>query len=433
MVDFACLYARFDPAVALDADDPAYVDWQAEVGLVDVKRQLANCVLLSPRGHSHRLVTGLRGGGKTTELRRLKRRLEELPEGERYFVSFLDADDTLDLDDADPTDLVLAIVARLVADLREAAISIKPGQRLKGFLTAAQEILRSVPDAGVDIELADPLGIAKLSTTLKRRPSVRRRVRELLEGPNLDTLYDAINEEVLPPVRTQLAEEGYAGVLVIVDQLDRVPPQDGRHPMLFWEGRGKLTALDCHVLYTVPIEYALSTAAPGLDQEYGEILGLPLLPVTAADPAVRAAAVGQAKRIALQRIEGCGTTALELFEDPAALDELVELSGGHLRTLFLLVRTAIERSDLAAPLTAAHMASVIAGLAARYLDPLERADREVALLVHETRDKPDGDAMLERFHNLLHNQYVLTYWAGEERWYDWHPLLSRTKLGRPVA
>ena len=428
MVDFACLYARFDPAVALEADDPAYVDWQEEVGLTDVKQQLANCVRLTTTGYSHRLVTGLRGGGKTTELRRLKQALEDGP-GKRYFVSFLDADDTLDLDDADPTDLVLAIVARLIADLRAAKIEVKAGNRLKSFLSAAQEILASVPDAGVDVALTDPLGIAKLSTTLKRQPSIRRRVRDLLEGRNLDTLYDAINEEVLPPVRDRLGRDGFAGVLVVVDQLDRIPPEDDRHRRLFWEGRGKLTALDCHVLYTAPIEYAFSRASQRLDQEYGEILGLPLLPVTAADPGLRDSAIALTRRIAARRIEGCGTTALELFEDPAALDELVELSGGHLRTLFLLVRTAIERSNLSAPLTRAHMTSVIEGLAAKYLDPLEGPEREVALRVHETKQKPDDQGDVDRFHDLLHDQYVLTYWAGDRRWYDWNPLLGRSKLG----
>lgn len=429
MVDFACLYARFDPAVALGPDDPAYVDWQAQVGLTDVKRQLANCVALSRESYSHRLVTGLRGGGKTTELRRLKRALEERSDGERWFVSFLDADDTLDLDDADPTDLVLGVVARLVADLAEAGVTVRVGGKLRAFLEAARDILR---DSGVDVEIGDPLGIAKISATLKRQPSDRRRIRDLLEGRNLDTLYDAINEEVLPPVRERLAADGYAGVLAIVDQLDRVPPHDGRHALLFWEGRGKLKALDCHVLYTVPIEYAFSAAAPGLDQEYGETLGLPLLPVTAADPALRREAIAQASAIATRRIEGCGATALELFEDATALDALVELSGGHLRTLFLLVRTAIERSELVAPLSREHMERVITGLAAKYLDPLEREDREIALLVHATKDKPDDGPLLARFFALLHNQYVLTYWAGDQRWYDWHPLLGRTKLGRPA-
>jgi hypothetical protein len=220
MVDFPCLFQRFDPAVALAADDPAYVDWQSEVGLTDIKRQLANSVLLTTRGYSHRLVTGLRGGGKTTELRRVQRALQTRPEGQRYFVSFLDADDTLDLDDADPTDLVLAVVGQLVTDLKAAGVQVKLGGKLKGFLSTARDILHGIPDAGVSLEIGDPAGIAKLSTTLKRQPSMRRQLRELLEG-NLTTLYDAINDEVLPGVRERLRERGCVGILVIVDQLDR--------------------------------------------------------------------------------------------------------------------------------------------------------------------------------------------------------------------
>jgi len=428
VVDFACLFQRFDPAIALDADDPAYVDWQAAVGLIDVKQQLANSVLLTTQGYSHRLVTGLRGGGKTTELRRLQKTLQERPVGERYFVSFLDADDTLDLDDADPTDLVVAVVRQLVADLRAVDVPVKPGRKLKAFLAAAHELVQALPDAGVDLELGDPLGIAKLSTTLKRQPSRRRELRKLLEG-SLDTLYDAINDELLPAAIERLGQLGYAGILVIVDQLDRIPPDDDRHRLVFLEGRGKLKALNLHVLYTAPIEYAFSRACPTLENEYGEILGLPLIPVAAADPAVRAAAVTLTKQIALERIAGCGASESELFESPHALDELVELSGGHLRTLFLLVRTAIERSNLTAPLSAEHMQRVIAGLAAKYLDPLERPEREVAREVHETKARPQDDGMLDRFYDLLRDQYVFTYWSGEERWYDWNTLLGRSKLG----
>jgi hypothetical protein len=343
-------------------------------------------------------------------------------------VSFLDADDTLDLDDADPTDLVLAVVRQLMTDLRAAQLPVKSGKKLKSFLAAARDILQGIPDAGVDVEVGDPAGIVKLSTTLKRQPSARRELRELIEG-SLVTLYDAINDELLPAVRERLSGRGYAGMLIIVDQLDRIPPEDDRHRLVFLEGRGKLKALDCHVLYTAPIEYAFSRACPTLENEYGEILGLPLIPVTASDESMRRSAIELTKRIALERITGCGTSQLELFEDPATLDELVGLSGGHLRTLFLLVRTAIERSDLEAPLTASHMQGVISGLAAKYLDPLEGPERKVALHVHEAKARPDDDAMLDRFYDLLRDQYVFTYWAGEERWYDWNPLLGRSKLG----
>jgi len=415
--------------VALEADDPAYVDWQAEVGLFDIKQQLVNSVVLSRHDHSHRLVTGLRGGGKTTELRRLQQTLRTRPEGRRFFVSLLDADDTLDLGDADPTDLVLAIVRQLVTDLDAAKFSLKLSGRLKRFRDAARDILASVPSSGVELSAGDPTGIVTLSTTLNRQPSARKHIRDLLEG-NLPTLYDAINEELLPMVREQLHERDYEGMLVIVDQLDRIAPDHDRHRLMFSAGSGKLKALHCHVLYTAPIEYAFSHACPQLENEYGQILGLPLIPVGAKDARVRRSAVELTKRVALARITGCGTTSAELFEDPGTIDELVELSGGHLRTLFLLIRTAIESSDLVAPLTSSHMQRVIGGFAAKYLDPLEKPERDVALHVHATQSRPDDEKMLEHFYGLLRSQYVLTYWAGDERWYDWNPLLGRSLLGR---
>ena len=107
VIDFACRFRRFDPAVPLDAQDPAYVDWQTAVGLTDVKRQLVNGVVLMGDACTHRLFTGIRGGGKTTEPRKLERYLQDQPDGRKYLVSFLDADDSLDLDDADPTDVVV--------------------------------------------------------------------------------------------------------------------------------------------------------------------------------------------------------------------------------------------------------------------------------------------------------------------------------------
>jgi hypothetical protein len=181
---------------------------------------------------------------------------------------------------------------------------VQVGSRLRGFLESAREILLGIPEAGVDLKVGDPLGIAELSTTLKRQPSVRRQVRQLLEG-RLATLYDAINLELLPAVRDDLRARGYAGMLVVVDQLDRIPPDDDRHRAVFWEGRGKLKALDCHVVYTAPIEYAYSRALPALENEYGELLGLPLIPVTSADESVRAEAQRLVRAVAGQRIQGC--------------------------------------------------------------------------------------------------------------------------------
>lgn len=69
-------------------------------------------------------------------------------------------------------------------------------------------------------------------------------------------------------------------------------------------------------------------------------------------------------------------------------------------------------------------------LAAKYLDPLESIEREVVSEVHRTNDKPNDDARLDRFYDLLRDQYVFAYAAGEKRWYDWNPLLGRSALSR---
>jgi hypothetical protein len=309
MVDFACLFQRFDPAIALAADDPAYVDWQSEVGLTDVKQQLANSVLLMTHGYSHRVITGLRGGGKTTELRRLQQLLRTRPKGQRYFVCYLDADDTLNLDDAAATDLVLAIVRqpsptcapRTCRREREQVQELPRGH--------ARHPSRNFPAP------ANLAGIVALSTTLQRQPSTRRKARELLEG-NLPTLYDAINEELLAAVRKRPRERGCRGVR---DRRSaRSDPAEERSPPArsSWGGRGKLKELDCHVLTRRRSSTRSAARCRCWRNEYGELLGLPLIPVTATDDGVRRRAVASTKQIALERVTGCGSTESALFEDP---------------------------------------------------------------------------------------------------------------------
>lgn len=428
MVDFACIYEQFDPAVPLGPGDSTYVDWQKEVpGITDVKRQLANSILLTPNMHVHRLFTGHRGGGKTTELKRVAEYLRTRPIGSRYFVSFLDAEDTINLDDADATDLVIAIVRQLVTDLRAEGIDPPAGPKLKGFIESVREMFKGIPDSGVDLKAGDPWGIVQLSTSLKRQPSLRRQVRALLEG-RLSSLYDGINEELLPGIVDKLQAKGYHGVAVIVDQLDRVPADGDRHHKLFFEGRGKLKALRCNIIYTAPIEYAYSQALPMLENEYNALLGLPLLPVSAMQEDVSREARSCVRSVIDERLAACGTIAGDVFDDLAAIDELVALSGGHLRTLFLLMRTVIETSDLVAPLSADHVHRVAAELAEKYLDPLEPAQRAVVREVHDSQDKPPDDARLDTFYELLRNQYVFAYAVANKRWYDWNPMLGRSSL-----
>lgn len=139
------LSAQFDPLRALSADETdLYVDWQVKLDIADdVKRRLANSIARSP-GPVARLFTGHRGAGKTTELNRVRQRLQDgAVDGRRVFVSMLSAERWLDLNDVQPEDLVFQIVRQLVSDLKQAGF-IGGESRLRGALDS----LRGFPAQG---------------------------------------------------------------------------------------------------------------------------------------------------------------------------------------------------------------------------------------------------------------------------------------------
>ena len=94
-------YNLVNPDVPLERGeaDPRYVDLNAVRGGDDFAALIARHILLSDRSSSPAftklLFSGHRGCGKTTELFRLKRKLEE----EGYFVVYFDVEQELDIAD----------------------------------------------------------------------------------------------------------------------------------------------------------------------------------------------------------------------------------------------------------------------------------------------------------------------------------------------
>ena len=115
-------YPNVDPYLPLrfetDSDRRFYVDCSSVRGGVDEIENLARNIKRStiPQ-YSKQLFTGHIGCGKTTELFRLKRRLEV----DGYFVVYIDADNELDLNDIGYPDILLAIARQTQQQLQEFA------------------------------------------------------------------------------------------------------------------------------------------------------------------------------------------------------------------------------------------------------------------------------------------------------------------------
>lgn len=177
------------------------------------------------------------------------------------------AEDWVDLEDVQPEDLVFQIVRQLIADLNNAGFKVAE-KRFSEFFQQFRSAVSQASLTGVELG-TDPL---KVSFTLKALPTARRDLRKLLQGQLL-TIYDLVNTEVLGKASQWLAKGGYQRILIIVDQLDRIPQKllNGvtNHENLFFDHAGTLRALRCDVLYTVPIELAYSRCRNRLKDHYG--------------------------------------------------------------------------------------------------------------------------------------------------------------------
>lgn len=110
------IYNAFDPFRPLPAGDPVYVDCREVRGDGDILVELGREILLSDR-RTCQIYGGHRGGGKSTELLRLKKYLED----NGCFVVYFAADEEdIDPEDAQYTDILLACTRHLLEELKNA-------------------------------------------------------------------------------------------------------------------------------------------------------------------------------------------------------------------------------------------------------------------------------------------------------------------------
>lgn len=416
----AALTQQLDPLRPLRADEnQLYVDWQADLmGPEDVKKQLVRTFARSGPTAVTRLFTGHRGTGKTTELYRVQRMLQE----KKIFVSFLECEEWLDLNDVSPPDLVLQMCRQLVADLKQAGYSTA-WDRVTAFFGELGEILNS------DVELKEmklAANFVDIGVAIKRVPGARAKLRKHLED-RLPRIYDLVNGEIIGPARQWLAKNGgFEDIVIIVDQLDRVPqkPVSGHvtnHEQLFVNSSGVLRSLDCDVLYTIPIELAYSHCHGRLAIEYGgEILTLPMITVPGRDDA----GLNHLIEIVRRRAEAAGV-ALDALCSRDQLERICRLSGGHPRALFSLLRGALDRSD-SLPLTPEIITHTVRKHASDFGKALSEQQWELLKKVHTDHKPLAGEQDQPRWMMFLRERYVYAYY-DDGLWYDWNPLLAEIK------
>ncbi len=228
------------------------------------------------------LFTGHIGCGKSTELSRLKAELEN----QDYHVVYFQSSQDLDMADVDISDILLAIARQISQSLEAAKIRLQP-TRLQNLLQGAANLLNSdikgfklnIPQmSGVGVtseegKVSLGFGIGELTAQAKDSKDIRALLRQHLE-PRVNNILAAINQELIITAKQQLQQQGKAGLVVIIDNLDRIdnkPKTTLRmQPEYLFVDRGEqLNELQCHVIYTIPLVLAFSNDKEQLTNRFG--------------------------------------------------------------------------------------------------------------------------------------------------------------------
>jgi len=404
---------------ALEPEDERYVPiYEGDTASEDPIAQLEAGIDWATHG-SVQLLSGFRGTGKSTELRRLRARLRSKG---HYKVALCDMRDYLSLSTpVDVSDFLISAIGALSDTLREDDLLGHDAKhesywkRIANFVTKT-ELQMNGPDLGVSG--------AKLKVNLKSDPSFRRRLQQQLAG-NLGSLVEDLRVFVSRCVDELRAKYGEDTQLVVI--FDSVEQFQGTHSnardvqasleTLFAGHADKLAIPGVHIVYTVPPW--LKIRFPGISQVYTGAYLLPCIKIRDRDGAVCPEGLAKLEQIIAER--GDWTT---LLGGKDALDRLILNSGGYLRDLFRLLQAALRRArDRPMPLAKEDLDFVIERTRDAYLPIahddarwLSRVARSHEAELSEANDLPD----LSRYFDT---HLLLCYRNGVE-WYDIHPLIA---------
>jgi hypothetical protein len=414
-------------------DRQYYIDFSSVRGGRIIEALGRTIIRLSPDEPTCQLFTGHIGCGKSTELFRLKAQLEQ----QQFHVVYFESSKDLDMADVDISDILLSIAKAVSESLEKIDIHLKPRYFSKLF-TDIKDFLQTPIELSGEAELS--VGIAKLTAKTKESPQLRDQLRQHLE-PRTQSILSAINEEVLGKGNEELKRRGKKGLVVIVDNLDRVSPRpvaSGRsQPEYIFIDRGaQLRALKCHVVYTLPLALMFSNEYETLKNHLGGGVApkvLPMVPIQSRDGSELAKGMALLRQMVLARAfpqvdaQQRLTLIPEVFDEPSTLDRLCRISGGHVRNLLGLLYNCLQNED--PPLTRHCLEGVIKG----YRDDLTLAvDSEewdlLSQVVQQQAVKGEREYQI-----LLRSMFVYEYRDELGRWFGINPALAETARFRSLT
>ena len=407
-------------------------------GCEDPVQLLQNYVELSDV-ESLQLFSGFRGSGKTTELLRLKKQLEQ----QGYIVLYANAVNYVNpSEEIDISDLLIVLAGAFSDALERWAGQIKESvnlahesywTRFKNYLTRTTVRLEEI---GVNLEADSPakevVGGVKagidLKLALKESPSFRRNLQQFLQNRIGELRASVIEffQDGVKAIRQAWGDEKQ--VVFIFDSLEQLRGSltNEREVLrsverVFASHLNLLELPYVHAIYTVPpwLEFVM----PGVD--INTLWTIKLwnndVPRSHYEPgwnALRSLVLKRVGENACRKVFACETT-----ESFTAADDLIAACGGDLRIMLRLLRETLLRAR-SLPISQEAIAGAITSVRGDFMSISVEDARWLAKIGEQRKHGlPDtSPESVNRLTRFLDTHFVL-YLKNGEKWYDIHPLI----------
>lgn len=428
-------YKACNPAKTIDIQNPEdqkyYIDFSSARSSRTIAQMERTITQLLPDEPTCQLFTGHIGCGKTTELLLLKNLLEK----QKFHVIYFEVTEDIDIGDVDISDILLSITRHVVESLGELGISFKPNYFQRIF-----KKIQSILSIEIDLtEIEFSVAIAKITTQLKGSLNERSQLRNILE-PRTPSLIESINKEILEPAIDRLAARDRKGLVVIIDNLDRIEntnkTKDSTQPEYLFFHRGEqLRGLKCHVVYSIPLILTFANQLPPLQARFGSnIKVLPMVKVKNRNGERFEEGINLLRQMVLARAfpnlakkerltqEERLKLIKAVFDTPDTLDRLCLVSGGHVRNLLVILYSCLQQED--PPISRKCLESVIRRERDMFKRTIDPNERELLKQV-EKNNWVSGE---EKYAVLLSSLFVFEYQDQQEgTWFSINPFLAESK------
>lgn len=409
---------------ALEPTDAFYVPFQQQMHPgADPIEEMATRIVWSQSSSVH-LLSGQRGSGKSTELRRLRTLL--LSEG--CHVVLLDMRDYMNMTKpVEITDFLVSIMAALTDTLDaldKRLLQELFKKRILDFIDQRMELKE------MKGELA--LGPLKLGigASLKEDPSFKGKLQQALRGHMAQVVKQAHDfaADVVGEIRKRTGEEERK-VVLLVDSVEQLRAEGSEEANALYKSVeelffGHADALQLpllHVVYTIP-PY-LVPLVPGLGRVLGggTVFSLASIKVRGRDGDKLPQGLSFMERIMEKR----GANWQDVFTREQ-LHRMALSTGGDLRDFFRLAQSCIVKAAMS-PQGKLPLQDMTIDDAENHLRrdmlPLADADKEWLKRINQTKQTGLKEIQhLPQLARFLDTHLVLNYRNGDD-WYDVHPLL----------